>query len=101
MYIKVDHYVIDVLMRDLTGHDKRPATFIVYLFLWYRTLGADLRTVRVSHQQIATATGLSKRAVQDSIRLLAKRRLLKVQKASRTAVPQYTLHRPWRRGSSA
>ena len=97
MYIKVDHYVIDVLMRDLTWHEKRPAAFIVYLYLWYRTLGADLRTVRASHQQIATATGLSKSAVQDSIKLLVRRRLLSTQRRSRTAVPQYTLSRPWRR----
>ncbi len=98
MYIKVDHYVVDVLMRDLAGHDKRPSAFIVYLYLWYRTLGQDLRTVRVSHSEISHATGLSKTAVQDSVKWLVRRRLVRVQSASRTAVPQYTLNRPWRRG---
>ena len=97
MYIKVDHYVIDVLMRDLAGHDRKPAAFIVYLYLWYRTLVSDQRTVRVSHQEMAQATGLSKSAVQQAVRSLVRRRLVSAQHASRTAVPQYTLSRPWRR----
>ena len=97
MYIKVDHYVVDVLMRDLVGHDKSPSAFIVYLYLWYRTLGADLRTVRASHQEVATATGLSKSAVQGAIRRLLRRKLMRSQHTSRTAVAQYTLSRPWRK----
>jgi hypothetical protein len=28
-----DEYVVDVLMPDLVGHDRRPAAFIVFLFL--------------------------------------------------------------------
>jgi len=96
-YIKVDHYVIDVLMRDLAGHDRKPAAFVVYLYLWYRTLGADLRTVRISHQQLASATGLSKSAVQQSIRWLARRHLMRIHREKKTSVPQYTLSRPWRR----
>jgi hypothetical protein len=35
----VDHYVVDVLLRDLVGHDRSPAAFLVYLFLWRRTRG--------------------------------------------------------------
>jgi DNA-binding GntR family transcriptional regulator len=96
-YIKVDHYVLDVLMRDLAGHDKKPAAFVVYLYLWYRTLGSDLRTVRISHQQVANATGLSKSTVQHSVRWLARRHLVRVHRENKTSVPQYTLSRPWRR----
>src|ERR1043166_6757098 len=96
-YIKVDHYVIDVLMRDLAGHDRKPAAFVVYLYLWYRTLGADLRTVRISHQKLASATGLSKSAVLQSIRWLARRHLMRSHREKTTSVPQYTLSRPWRR----
>jgi hypothetical protein len=29
----LDDYVIDVLMRDLVGHDRRPVSFLVYLWL--------------------------------------------------------------------
>src|ERR1041385_7594092 len=33
----LDRYVIDVLMRDLVGHDHTPSAFLVYLWLWART----------------------------------------------------------------
>jgi DNA-binding GntR family transcriptional regulator len=46
---------------------------------------------------VAAATGLSKRAVQDAIWRLAKRRLLGIERASITAVPVYTVRRPWAR----
>ena len=96
-YVKVDYYVLDVLMRDLAGHDKKPSAFVVYLYLWYRTLGSDLRTVRISHQQLANATGLSKSTVQQSVRWLGRRHLLRTHREKKTSVPQYTLSRPWRR----
>ena len=31
--LSLDDYVIDVLMRDLVGHDRRPVSFLVYLWL--------------------------------------------------------------------
>ena len=31
--VKLDDYVLDSLMRDLVGHDRRPACFLVYLWL--------------------------------------------------------------------
>jgi len=46
---------------------------------------------------IADATGLSKSAVQDALRTLVRRKLVKVEKKSRTATPLYTLHHHWRR----
>ena len=97
MYVKLDHYVVDVLMRDLAGHDHKPAAFLVYLFLWYRTVGSDQSRLKASHQQIAGATGLSRRTVQNSIAWLLRRRLLRVHRASRTAVPVYAVNRPWKR----
>ena len=97
-YLKVDHYVVDVLMRDLAGHDRKPAAFVVYLYLWYQTLGSDVRSVRISHQKLANATGLSKSTVQQSIRWLSRRHLLRTHRENKTSVPQYTLSRPWRRG---
>jgi hypothetical protein len=30
--IAIDDYVIDVLMRDLVGHDRRVVSFLVYLW---------------------------------------------------------------------
>ena len=32
--IPVDDYVLDVLMRDLIGHDQQPAAYLVYLYLY-------------------------------------------------------------------
>jgi hypothetical protein len=96
--VGVDAYVIDVLMPDLVGHDRRPSAFLVYLHLWRRTGGAA-RAARVSHRMVAEATGLSKRAVQLAFELLVERRLVTRAKGSATAAPLYTLRCPWRRAS--
>lgn len=93
----LDPYVIDVLMRDLTGHDRQPSAFLVYLFLWHRTTGRGARTVAASHQSIADATGLSKSAVQASLRTLLRRHLVQQSRASITATPEYAVLRPWAR----
>ncbi len=31
--IPIDPYVLDTLMRDLIGHDRRPSAYLVYLAL--------------------------------------------------------------------
>lgn len=96
-YLRVDHYVVDVLMRDLAGHDRRPAAFLVYLYLWAQTWGAERRSVRTSHSRIAAATGLSRRTVQNALSLLVRRRLLRAVREGRTAMADYLVTRPWRR----
>lgn len=95
--VPVDAYVLDTLMADLVGHDRQPSAFLVYLFLWRRTHGSGEPAVQVSLLDIATATGLSKRAVQEALRTLAKRRLLTIEREGITAVPVYSVLRPWRR----
>lgn len=98
--VKIDSYVLDTLMADLVGHDRQPSAFLVYLFLWRRTHGNDATTVQVSLLDITLGTGLSKRAVQEALRLLAKRRLLAIQRESITAIPVYEVLRPWVRSDS-
>ena len=71
--LKLDSYVIQVLMRDLTGHDHRPSAFLVYLYFWSQTLGAGRRSAFASLRQIAEATGLSKSAVQAALKRLTRR----------------------------
>jgi len=93
----VDPYIIDTLMPDLVGHDRQPSAFFVYLYLWRQTHGSERQTAQVALIDIAEATGLSKRAVQDALGRLAKRKLLTVTRASITAIPVYTVLRPWRR----
>ncbi len=95
--LKLDAYVVDVLMRDLTGHDRKPSAFLVYLYLWGKSLGAGERSARASHQALAEGTGLSKSAVQGAMRVLVRRKLVRVRRDSATAVPEYFPRRPWRR----
>ena len=93
----VDDYIFDSLMRDLVGHDRQPSAFLVYLHLWWRTHGSRQESAQVALQDIAEETGLSKRSVQDAIGWLSKRKLLSIARAGITAVPVYTVLRPWRR----
>ena len=94
---RFDAYVMETLMPDLVGHDKKPSAFVVYLYLWSRLSLARSRAVQVSHQTIADDTGLSKSAVQMSLRHLLRRRLIRSELASKTATPVYSVLRPWRR----
>jgi DNA-binding GntR family transcriptional regulator len=94
---RFDSYLLDSLMPDLVGHDRQPSAFIVYLYLAHRVTRARVRSVTVSLKGIAADTGLSKTAVQAAIRTLVRRRLLRIEKRSRTAVPSYTVLRAWGR----
>jgi DNA-binding MarR family transcriptional regulator len=95
--VAIDAYVLDTLMRDLVGHDRRPSAFLVYLYLWRAAERSSDNRVRVALLDIAQDIGLSKRAVQDAVSWLAKRNLIRVARASITAIPEYTVLRPWRR----
>jgi hypothetical protein len=72
----LDEYVVDVLMRDLVGHDRRPVSFLVYLWLAAEQQRQG-KAVTISYQQ------------------LARRKLLTVSKAGSTATPSYSVQRPW------
>jgi hypothetical protein len=96
-WLRMDGYVVDVLMRDLVGHDHSPAAFLVYLSLYAETHGAGRRSTRVSLARLAERAGLSKSAVQAALRILLRRQLVKAHHASRTAVPEYGVLRPWAR----
>lgn len=93
--IRIDDYILDVLMRDLVGHDHSPSAYLVYLHLWSQTAGRSAKSARLSHQMVASATGLSKSAVQAGMRRLVRRRLVSVQRESPTATPEYRVLRPW------
>jgi hypothetical protein len=95
--VAIDEYILESLMRDLVGHDRQPSAFLVYLFLWHETHGKKKQTVQLALIDIAENVGLSKRGVQDALGHLAKRKLIAVERESITAVPVYTVLRPWRR----
>jgi hypothetical protein len=44
--ISIDDYVLDVLMRDLTGHDQQPAAYLVYLYPLRTGLAEEMATGR-------------------------------------------------------
>lgn len=95
--VPIDAYVLDVLMRDLVGHDQHPAAFLVYLHLFREALRtARLRPVTASIRAIADATGLSKSAVQTALERLRLRELIVTSSAHQTAVCQHRLLCHWR-----
>jgi DNA-binding transcriptional MocR family regulator len=98
---RLDEYVVDVLLRDLVGHDHSAAAFIVYLLLWRRTAGERSKQVRLSHRQIAQETGLSKSAVQHALRILHRRNLVRSERQHDTDTPEHRVMRPWRMGVTA
>jgi len=92
----LDSYIVDTLMRDLVGHDRSAASFLVFLYLW-RGTNSGTEAVATSYQSIAGGVGLSKRSVQDAVAKLAVRRLVTVKRAYATAVPEYRIRKPWAR----
>jgi DNA-binding transcriptional ArsR family regulator len=93
----IDDYVVRTLMPDLVGHDRQPSAFLVYLFLWDQSAAGRQRNVPLSLRVIAEGTGLSKRAVQTALAVLTRRRLVTARRDGQTAIPEYTVHRPWTR----
>lgn len=94
--IPVDDYAIDVLMRDLVGHDRQPAAFLVYLYLYGQAARNRWRPVRASLRALAEATGLSKSAVQTAMSNLRRRELIATKKAHLTSVAAHSVRRHWR-----
>jgi DNA-binding transcriptional ArsR family regulator len=94
--IPVDDYVIDVLMRDIVGHDRQTAAYLVYLYLYGLAARKRWRPVAASLRMLAEATGLSKSAVQTALRLLRRRELVETASQHATAMPEHRVLRPWR-----
>ena len=91
----LDSYLTDVLMRDLVGHDRRPVSFLVYLWL-----AAEERrrnsAVQISYQELAECIGVSKSSAQAAVGWLIRRKLLAATKENATATPRYTVLSPWK-----
>jgi hypothetical protein len=90
-----DQYVLDTLMRDLVGHDHRPASFLVYLWIAaeQERRGGE---VCVSYREMAESIGVSKSSAQVAVAWLVKRKLIAAHKENTTATPAYTARMPWR-----
>lgn len=94
--VPVDDYVLDVLMRDLVGHDRQPAAFLVFLWLYGRAARTGWRPVAASVRIVAEETGLSKSAVQTALVTLRRNELVATERAYATAVPKHRVLRHWR-----
>jgi hypothetical protein len=92
--LALDPYIVDVLLPDLVGHDRRPSAYLLYLVLWRRARSGD-GDVALSLKSMTEATGLSKRAVQDALEHLVKRKLVTARRESITAVARFEVHEPW------
>jgi hypothetical protein len=96
---KIDPYITDVLLRDLVGHDRRPASFLVYI--WFT--GEQQRrasSISISYQDLAESIGISKSSAQSAVGWLIRRKLLAVTKTTVTATPEYKVLTPWRSRTS-
>jgi hypothetical protein len=94
--IVLDPYIHQTLLRDLVGHDHKPAAFLIYLWLYaeQEKVGTD---VAISYAGLAEDTGLSRSACQSAVGWLIRRKLLSVSKETSTATPVYSVLRPWKR----
>ena len=97
--IAFDAYLFDALLPDLVGHDRRPVSFLVYLHLYRHASARAAWSVRLSHQAIADATGLSRSAVQAALAHLQGRELISTSRAAPTSVPLHRVLRPWTRSA--
>ena len=107
---KLDPYITDVLLRDLVGHDRRPASFLVYLWFTAEQQKVEQQkaeqqkhaqqrrasVVSISYQELAESIGISKSSAQSAVGWLVRRKLLSATKATVTATPAYKVLTPWR-----
>ena len=90
----IDPYITDVLMRDLVGHDRRPVSFLVYLWLEMEQQKRK-GSVQISYQELAESIGVSKSSAQAAVGWLVLRKLLSAARENATAIPVYDVMRPW------
>ncbi len=94
--IPIDDYILDVLMRDIVGHDRQPAAYLVYLYLYGQAARQKSKRVAASLRTLAETTGLSKSAVQTALERLRSRKLIETTSNHATAVPEHRVLRRWR-----
>ncbi len=93
--VKFDEYVLDSLMRDLVGHDRKPASYLVYMWLAAEQQ-RNKKPVTISYSDLAESVGVSKSSAQSAVAWLIHRKLITSTKANVTATPNYTVQTPWK-----
>jgi hypothetical protein len=95
--IPIDDYILDVLMRDLIGHDQKPAAYLVYLYLYGQAARTKWKPVVASLRTLADGTGLSKSAIQIALATLRRRELIVTTRNHAAATSHHRVLRHWRR----
>ena len=72
--IEIDPYVLDVLMPDLVGHDRKPGSLLLYLYLHRRVRADGSRQMQIPLRELAERTGLSKRDTAYNRKASARKR---------------------------
>jgi hypothetical protein len=93
--IQMDSYVVDVLMRDLVGHDRCPSAYLVYLAIH---AAAKQGRALFSYKAMGDLTGLSRRTCQNAVAHLRRRGLVQVSRKGATDAAEYRPLQPWDRG---
>jgi hypothetical protein len=93
--VKLNEYVVDSLMRDLVGHDRRPVGYLVYLWLAAEQQRLK-KPVSISYSNLAECVGVSKSSAQSAVSWLLHRKLISSTKANVTATPSYSVQTPWK-----
>lgn len=88
--LSLDRYVIDTLMADLVGHDRKPSAYLVYL-----AIAADEGRTALGYGELAERTGLSRRACQEAVAHLKRRGLISATRRSANEAAVYRALRPW------
>ena len=94
--IPIDDYVLDVLLRDIVGHDQQPAAYLVYLYLYGQAARKKWKPITASVRTLADATGLSKSAIQTALANLRRRELIVSTRDHATATSRHRVLRHWR-----
>ena len=91
--IELDPYVVDVLLPDLVGHDRRPSAYLIYLAIAACPGG---RLV-AGYPMLAERAGISRRSAQAAVTHLARRGLLEIVRRGPTDTSEYRALTPWLR----
>lgn len=89
----VDNHVIDTLFAKINN----VSACVVYMYLWRRTVGMNVESVKLSMRVLSDAIGISRRTAHEAIKRLNEMQLIKSSKESFTGIPEHTLLKSWKK----
>ncbi len=92
-HLRIDPYVVEVLLPDLVGHDRRASAYLIYLVI---AASPDSR-LAAGYDRLAERAGVSRRSAQAAVAHLTQRGLLEITRGGATDTSEYRALTPWRR----